>query len=198
MTPFIIGLTGSIGMGKSTTAKFFASYQDVALWDADAAVHRLYRQGGAAVGPIQGRWPGCIKNDAVDRNALKALIKDDPQVLDQLETIVHPLVQQDRTAFIAECEQSICVLDIPLLFETGAETQMDLVVVVSIDAEEQRRRVMERPGMTEQHFQRILQSQVPDAEKRKRADVVIQTVSLAAVKKQVDDLLDRIRGGEHA
>ncbi|MBM7067265.1 dephospho-CoA kinase [Actibacterium sp. 188UL27-1] len=198
MTPFVIGLTGSIGMGKSTTARIFAAHDDVALWDADAAVHRLYGQGGAAVKAISAEWPQAITDHTVDRGALKRLIQQDAEVLQRIEAIVHPLVQQDRATFLENTSIPICVLDIPLLFETGAAKDMDLVVVVSIDAAEQRRRVLERPNMTADHFDRILASQIPDTEKRARADVAIETSSLEAVEKQVDTLLTDIRRGRYA
>lgn len=197
MKPFKIGLTGSIGMGKSTTAKMFAAYDDVEVWDADAAVHRLYG-GGEAVAAIAALWPTAVIENAVQRTELKKVIQSDPTALEKLEAIVHPLVQQDRAEFLRACESPICVLDIPLLFETGADGAVDLKVVVSVDAAEQRRRVMARPGMTESHLTKILASQMPDAEKRARADVIIETTTLAAAQEQVDTLLKQIRDGQYA
>ena len=191
--PFLIGLTGSIGMGKSTTAKLFAK-EGVPVWDADAAVHRLYSPGGAAVVPMAAAFPDALEDGGISRAALKKIIADDATALPRIEQIVHPLVAQDRAAFMAAAESDIVVLDIPLLFETGAAGKYDMVVVVSAPADVQRARVLERPGMTEADFERILSLQVPDAEKRAQADVVITTDTLESARQQVRSLLDRIRG----
>ncbi|SLN24540.1 Dephospho-CoA kinase [Pseudoruegeria aquimaris] len=191
--PFLIGLTGSIGMGKSTTAEMFAE-EGAAVWDADAAVHRLYARGGAAVAPMQRRFPGAVNEAGVDRGALKELIAEDPSVLKQIEAIVHPLVAADRAAFIAARPADVLVLDIPLLFETGSADQFDLVAVVSAPPELQRARVLARPGMTAAQFETILAKQLPDAEKRARADVVIPTETLEGARKVVREIMAQARG----
>ena len=194
---FRLGLTGSIGMGKSTTGRMFTELGHP-LWDADAAVHRLYAQGGAAVAPVGAAFPSALNDQAIDRTALKAALAVDPAALKRLEAIVHPLVAQDRLQFIENAKQNgakIVVLDIPLLFETGGQSQMDGVAVVSTDAETQRQRVMARPGMTAETFAMILSRQMPDAEKRALADWVIPTDTLdgarAAVIAICDEILER-------
>ena len=194
---FRLGLTGSIGMGKSTTGRMFTELGHP-LWDADAAVHRLYAQGGAAVAPVGAAFPSALKDQAIDRTALKAALAVDPAALKRLQAIVHPLVAQDRLQFIENAKQNgakIVVLDIPLLFETGGQSQMDGVAVVSTDAETQRQRVMARPGMTAETFAMILSRQMPDAEKRALADWVIPTDTLdgarAAVIAICDEILER-------
>ena len=194
---FRLGLTGSIGMGKSTTGRMFTELGHP-LWDADAAVHRLYAQGGAAVASVGAAFPSALKDQAIDRTALKAALAVDPAALKRLEAIVHPLVAQDRLQFIENAKQNgakIVVLDIPLLFETGGQSQMDGVAVVSTDAETQRQRVMARPGMTAETFAMILSRQMPDAEKRALADWVIPTDTLdgarAAVIAICDEILER-------
>lgn len=190
--PFLIGLTGSIGMGKSTTAGLFAEL-GVPVWDADEAVSRLYRDGNAAVLKIGEIFPDAVTDGAVDRSVLKAHIKADPATLSRLEAIVHPLVAQDRADFIKNSRSDIVVLDIPLLFETGSDAEMDAVVVVSAPTEVQRERVLARPGMTEEQFTTILARQMPDAEKRARADFVIETTSMDAARTGVLDVLRQIR-----
>ena len=191
-----LGLTGSIGMGKSTTARLFAE-EGCPVWDADAAVHRLYAQGGAAVAPIGAAFPDAITDGAVDRGRLRAIIAEDPGALGRIEGIVHPLVTQDRAEFVAAQDAAVVVLDIPLLFETGGVDGMDAVAVVSAPPETQRARVLARGSMTEADFEAILSRQVPDAEKRARADYVIITDTIeharAQVRAALDDLTRRQR-----
>ena len=191
---WLLGLTGSIGMGKSTTAQMFRD-EGIPVWDADAAVHRLYERGGAAVGPVGGAFPEAVAEGAISREALKKIIAADPSALGRLEKIVHPLVAQDRAAFIAANPAPIVVVDIPLLYETGADQWLDSVLVVTASPETQRARVLARPGMTEAQFQAILSRQVPDAEKRRRADHLIETTTLdearAKVRALVKDLKDK-------
>jgi dephospho-CoA kinase len=172
---FVLGLTGSLGMGKSTTARFFAE-AGVPVHDADAAVHRLYE--GVAVKAIEMAFPGTTAGGKVDRNLLAVRVLDDAAALKRLETIVHPLVQEAERLLLAEAEargENIAVLDIPLLFETGGDRRVDAVVVVSAPPEVQRARVLERPGMTMAKLDAILAKQMPDEEKRRRADFVVDT-----------------------
>ena len=189
---FLLGLTGSIGMGKSTTAKLFAE-AGCALWDADEAVHRLYGPGGAAVAPIAAAFPTAINAGAVDRTVLKSIIAADPSALKRIEQIVHPLVAQDRETFKALATADIVVLDIPLLYETGGESRVDAVAVVSVDAETQERRVLARGTMTREQFLLIRSKQTPDAEKRARADYLIITDTLDHARQQVQDVVADIR-----
>lgn len=193
----LLGLTGSIGMGKSTTADMFRD-AGVPVWDADAAVHRLYDVGGAAVGPIGKVFPSAVIDGAVSRAALKDVLQTDPSHLKTLENIVHPLVKADRDAFIAEQTGPLALLDIPLLFETGADTWLDTVLVVSAPADVQSARVMARPGMTQDTFDMILGRQMPDAEKRARADVVIETLTLDDTRRAVQNLIFDLTGKSHA
>jgi len=171
----VIGLTGSIGMGKSTTARFFAE-AGVPVHDADAAVHRLYA--GAAAAIIEAEFPGVSNAEGIDRAKLAKRVLDDPEALRRLERIIHPMVRREEVRFLDEAERAgapIAVLDIPLLFETGADRRVDAIVVVTAPAEMQRVRALERPGMTEEKFQALLAKQMPDAEKRRRADFVVDT-----------------------
>ena len=189
---FRLALTGSIGMGKSTTAAMFRDL-GVPVWDADETVHRLYAKGGAAVDPIAALVPDAIRDGAVDRDRLRAALKTDPDVLLRLEAIVHPLVAADRAVFCADhADAPLVLLDIPLLYETGGETQVDAVLVVSTDPETQRQRVMARPGMTGDLFRQILSRQVPDAEKRARADHLIETNTLEQTRKAVAELVRKL------
>lgn len=171
----VLGLTGSIGMGKSTTARLFADAGD-AVHDADAAVHRLYR--GEAVEPVGAAFPGVVVDGAVDRQRLSAAVLNDPAAMARLEGIVHPLVRADEGRFLDEARAAgrrIAVLDVPLLLETGRERDVDCVVVVSAPEAVQRARVLARPGMTPERLDAILARQMPDAQKRRRAHFVIDT-----------------------
>jgi dephospho-CoA kinase len=189
---FLVGLTGSIGMGKSSTARLFAA-QGCDVWDADAAVHRLYAQGGQAVAPIGALFPDAIVDNAVSREALKRIISTDPTALGRIEQVVHPVVAQDRAQFIAGATADIIVLDIPLLFETGGEARVDATVCVSVDSATQKRRVMQRGTMTEAQIDAILAKQMPDADKRAKADYVIITDTPEHAAAQVRDVLADIR-----
>jgi dephospho-CoA kinase len=190
---FIIGLTGSLGMGKSATARLFAE-EGVPVHDADAVVHRLYER--EAVLAIEAAFPGTTANGRVDRERLGARVLGDPDALHRLEAIVHPLVQQAERQLLAKAEErgeKVVVLDIPLLFETGADQRVDAVVVVSAPADVQYSRVLARPGMTLEKLEAILQKQMPDAEKRRRADFVVETSgSFDAARAQVRAILAAI------
>ncbi|MGL4237541.1 dephospho-CoA kinase [Tabrizicola sp.] len=190
---FRLGLTGSIGMGKSTTAKMFAD-EGVPVWDADAAVHLLYSPGQPAARAIGRLFPTAIDPDGgVSRNLLRTMILADPDVLDRLNATVHPLVAENRAHFLAaHAEAPIVLLDIPLLYESGIEGDCDAVVVVSAPPEVQRERVLKR-GMTEAEFQTILARQLPDAEKRARADYIILTTGLDTARAAVKNVLADIR-----
>jgi dephospho-CoA kinase len=172
-----IGLTGSIGMGKSTTAGLFAE-AGAQVYDADAEVRRLYAPGGAAVAPVEDAFPGVIVDGGIDRDRLGARVLGDSEALGRLNGLVWPLMSAARTAFLAAAADAgapFAVLDIPLLFETGGERYVDFTVVVSAPPDIQRERVLGRPGMTEAKFDAILKAQMPDAEKRRRADFVVDT-----------------------
>ncbi len=189
---FRLGLTGGIGMGKSTASGMFRELGHP-VWDADAAVHRLYAPGGTAVAPVAAAFPGTLRDGGIDRARLRQALAADPSGFPRLEGIVHPLVAADRADFIARhAAAPIVVLDIPLLYETGAQTGLDGVAVVSAPAEVQRARVMSRPGMTEENFRLILSRQMPDAEKRQRADWVIPSDTLAGARVAIMDICDRI------
>lgn len=189
---FSLGLTGSIGMGKSTTAQLFAD-AGCAVWDADAAVHRLYGSGGAAVAPMAAAFPAAIEDGAVSRVALKQIISADPSALKRIEAIVHPLVFADRAAFRASATADILVFDIPLLYEAGGVEEMDAVVCVLVSPELQEARVMERGTMTQAQFLAIRAKQLPAEEKAARADYVIETDTLGHAKAQVAAVLADIR-----
>ena len=189
----VLGLTGSIGMGKTTTARLFKE-AGVPVWDADDAVHRLYAPGGAAVAPVGALCPDAVRDARVDRDALKAWIATDATALARLETVVHPLVADDRRQFLAGTDADIVLLDVPLLFEAGAVSAVDRVVVVTAPPEVQRARVLSRRGMTPDVFERILARQMPDAEKRARADYIIETTTLDAARRSVHNILRDIRG----
>ncbi|MFO8125101.1 dephospho-CoA kinase [Yoonia sp.] len=189
----LLGLTGSIGMGKSTTGQMFRD-EGIPVWDADAAVHELYAKGGAAVGPIQAALPEAVVDREVSRNILKKMIADDLNVMGKLEEIVHPLLAEHRAAFINAHTGPLVVFDIPLLFETRAQDWLSSVLVVTAPADVQKERVLARPGMTEDQFNRILERQMPDSEKRALADHVIQTLSLDDTRKAVRELIAELTG----
>ncbi len=197
MTAFRLGLTGSIGMGKSTTAAMFRD-AGLPVWDADAAVHRLYSTGGAAVKPIAMLFPEVIIDDAVNRAALKARIRVDADALTQIELIVHPLVAAERAEFAMKTVSDIAVFDIPLLFEKGNDVLMDATLLVTASADVQRARVLTRSGMTPEQFELILSRQIPDHEKRSRATHIVETLSLDQTRAYVDALIVHIRKGRHA
>ena len=190
-----VALTGSIGMGKSTVGKMFAA-MGVPLFDADATVHALYQKGGAAVAPLRVAFPEAVIDDAVDRAILSRLVLGRPNEIAKLEAIVHPLVGERRRQFLDEAAAQgapFVVLDIPLLFEGGGQSRVDKVIVVSAPASMQRARVLARPDMTEKKFEAILARQVPDAEKRRQADFIIDTgVTLAETEMQVRDLVAQL------
>jgi dephospho-CoA kinase len=190
---FVIGLTGSIGMGKSTTARFFAD-AGVPVHDADATVHRLYE--GEAAPAIEAAFPGTTTGGKVDRAKLAARVLGDKPALRQLEAIVHPLVRKEEMQFLAEAERAgapVAVLDIPLLFETAGQERVDAVVTVSAPPEVQRARLLERPGLTEGKLEALIANQLPDAEKRRRADFVVDSSQgFAAARAQVADILRQV------
>ena len=191
--PFVLCLTGSLGMGKSTAAKFFAE-AGVPVHDSDAVVHALYE--GEAVAAIEAAYPGTTSGGKVDRGKLAAKVIDDKAALARLEAIVHPLVAKARDKFLADAQASgapVVVLDIPLLFEIGGSSDCDAVVVVSAPAKVQRSRALARPGMTEEKFASLLAKQMPDAEKRARADFIVDSSqSFDHARAQVHDILKAI------
>lgn len=193
--PFILGLTGSIGMGKSAVAAMFQGL-GVPVFDADKAVHELQGPGGACLAPIERAFPGTTGPQGVDRQKLGAQVLGNPEKLKLLESIVHPEVAEMRRAFLADnADAPLIVFDIPLLYEKTGNHGLDAVVVVSAPPEAQRARVLARPGMSEEKFERILALQVPDAEKRARADYVIDTgTSLAATRHAVQSLVHTVAG----
>ncbi len=186
----VLGLTGSIGMGKSTTANLFAE-AGVPVYDADAAVHRLYE--GEAVAAIEAAFPGTTADGKVDRNKLSARVVHDPAAMERLEEIVHPMLGASRQKFLSDAEASgapVAVVDVPLLFETGGEKRVDAVVVVTTSPEVQRTRILARPNMTEEKLGAILARQMPDAEKRRRAHFVVDTShGLDPVRARIRDIL---------
>lgn len=193
----VLGLTGSIGMGKTTAGKMFAE-RGVPVISADEIVHELYS--GEAAPLIEAAFPGTVQNGVVDRTELSKFVVNDEQAFKKLESIVHPLVEKTRGRFVDSQRQagkSLVVLDIPLLYEGGGEKTVDKVVVVSCDAEQQRERVLRRPGMTEEKFEAILARQVPDDEKRARADFVVDTSgTFEETRRQVDAVIDGLLEGK--
>ena len=190
---FVIGLTGSIGMGKSTTARFFAE-AGVPVHDADAIVHRLYE--GEAAPAIEAAFPGTIAGGKVDRLKLAERVLGDKAALRQLESIVHPLVREAEARFLAEAERNgapVAVLDIPLLFETGGQERVDAVVTVSAPAEVQRERLLQRAGMTEEKLEALIANQLADAEKRRHADFVVDSSQgFQVARAQVEEILRQV------
>lgn len=190
--PFVLGLTGSIGMGKSAVLTMFGDL-GVPVLDADQVVHDLYATGGAAVTPVAKRFPAALKDSAIDRSVLAGLVLDDPAAMKDLEAIVHPMVRAAQTAFIDGARKggaNLVVLEIPLLFETGAQAHLDATAVVSAPSAVQRARVLARPGMTSEKFAAIVGRQMPDARKKARADIVIDTgQSLEETRKDVEKLI---------
>ncbi|MFO1107304.1 MAG: dephospho-CoA kinase [Amaricoccus sp.] len=197
--PYFLGLTGSIGMGKSTTAALFRE-AGIPVWDADAAVHALYAAGGLGAPALADLVPAALAGGAVDREALKQAILADPDLLPRIEARIHPLVQADRAAFVAaHSDAALVVCDIPLLYETGAETALDGVLVVTAPAALQRIRVLARPGMTEAAFAAILARQLPDAEKRARADFLLDSSEgLDRARARVRALIAQLNEPRHA
>ena len=191
-----VGLTGSIGMGKSTTAAMFA-HAGCPVYDADAEVHRLYSRGGAAVAPVEAAFPGVAIDGAIDRARLSQRVLGDAEILKRLNAIVWPLVGAARADFIRAAEAAgapFAIFDIPLLFEAGGDRAVDVVIVVSASAQAQRERVLARPGMTEAKLAAILAAQTPDADKRARADFVIDTgAGLESARLRVDEIITALR-----
>ena len=189
----ILGLTGSIGMGKSTTAKLFTE-AGVPVYDADATVHRIYE--GEAAPAIEAAFPGTTVNGRVDRARLSERVMHDPAAIRRLEQIVHPMLRSHHQKFLEEAEKSgapVAVMDVPLLYETGGETRVDAVVVVTTSPEVQRERILARENMTGEKLDAILARQLPDAEKRKRADFVVDTShGLDPVRSRIRDILDQV------
>lgn len=194
----VIGLTGSIGMGKTTAAKMFAE-AGVPVHSADEAVHRLYE--GHAAPLIEAAFPGTVNKSVVDREKLSAAVLGNPQALKKLEAIVHPLVREQEQAFLRDAKANgadMALIDIPLLFETGADARVDKIVVVSAPVEVQRERVLARVGMSEQKFEAILARQMGDSEKRARADFVLDSsTGLDDMRRQISDLIEKLRGKPH-
>ena len=191
----ILGLTGSIGMGKTTTAKMFAKY-GIPVWEADTSVHKLYSKEGEAVEVFKERLPSSIVNSEVSRAELKKLINDDERNLKTIETLVHPLVSNDRKRFVKAAEKKkipLIVLDIPLLFEKGHEKSVDYIAVVSVTKETQRKRVLKRNTMTPEMVEKILGIQMSDAEKRQKADFVIITDTLEQAEIKVLEIITKLK-----
>ncbi len=199
---FILGLTGSIGMGKSTTSKFFRE-AGVRVWDADATVHDLYKNDMELASSVAQIAPEAIETGQIDRTILRHSIKDNPDLLGQIEALVHPLVAANRSHFLesaVKSDQTLVVIDHPLLFETGEHLRCDAVLVVTADTETQKSRVLSRDGMTKETFEMLLAKQIPDKDKRRAADYILETTTLEAAKLFVSELIRDIStsGTEHA
>lgn len=193
---FLLGLTGSIGMGKTTTAEIFRDAL-IAVWDADAAVHELYTSDTSTIEKVFDVAPASVSGDGVDRKKLGNILQADKALFSKIEAIVHPAIKDHRLAFIEACKltnQKLAVLDIPLLYETSANDWLDAVLVVTIDPNIQRQRVMARSGMTEDIFQMILSRQIPDTDKRQYAKYIIETKSLEHVSNEVHKIIKEIIG----
>jgi dephospho-CoA kinase len=190
---FRLGLTGSIGMGKSTTADLFRE-EGCDVWDADYAVHLMYKKGGKAVQPIKDKFPTAIVGGEVSRTELKKMLGNNPSNFNILEAIVHPLAAQSRTEFVENATSEICIFDIPILFETGGDKNMDAVACVTIDYETQKQRVLERGTMTLAQLEQILEKQISIEEKMRRSDFIIKTDTLEHARSQVAAILNEIKG----
>jgi dephospho-CoA kinase len=190
--PLVLGLTGSIGMGKSTTAQMFAD-AGIPVWDADATVHDLYTGDTPAVRQIADMIPEAVENQTVNRETLKAFIVKDQTILQKLEMIIQPLIAASRNNFIATATSDIVIIDHPLLLESRSDAYCDAILVVSVDAETQRDRVLSRGTMDAATLDIILAKQMPDAEKRKRADYIVETTTLDAARAQVQTVINQIR-----
>jgi dephospho-CoA kinase len=189
---YLLGLTGSIGMGKSTTAALFAA-RGCLIWDADLAVHRAYNEGGDGVAEISKIAITAVDSNSVNRDKLRTLILEDPTLLAKIEAIIHPIVQKDRQAFIASNPGSILVFDIPLLFELNSESDFDAVACVLSTFEMQKTRVMARPGMTRTHLEMIISKQLPAADKAARANYIINTATKDIARAAVDSIIKDIK-----
>ena len=189
---YLLGLTGSIGMGKSTTAALFAA-RGCLIWDADLAVHRAYNDGGDGVAEIKKIAITAVDSNSVNRDKLRTLILEDPTLLAKIEAIIHPIVQKDRQAFIASNPGSILVFDIPLLFELNSESDFDAVACVLSTFEMQKTRVMARPGMTRTHLEMIISKQLPAADKAARANYIINTATKDIARAAVDSIIKDIK-----
>ena len=187
-----IGLTGSVGMGKTTTAKVFGKF-GCAIWDADKTVHKLYSKGGKAVVEVAKLFPSSVENDYISRSRLKTLLKNDPKKLKDLEEIVHPLVIDERRLFQKNTSADVAVFDIPLLFETGADKEMDKTVCVFTSKREQMERLKSRNKGYDDYYKKLMSKQMPSDEKCDRADYVIETISHTVVEKRVIEILDILR-----
>ncbi len=195
-TLYVLGLTGSIGMGKTTTAKIFRE-AGIAVWDADAAVHELYTGHEQTISEIAKIAPLAVGSNGVSRDKLRNILQADGKLFPELEKIVHPAIRKHRDAFLNKCRElglKLAVVDIPLLYETGAQSWLDGVLVVTIDETTQRARVMERKGMTNEALKMISDKQLPDSDKRELADFVIETKTLDHVRNEVNDLIAKLNG----
>lgn len=194
MKAFRLGLTGSIGMGKSTTAAMFSA-AGIPVWDADAAVHRLYAPGGKGAAALADAFPEAVSDRGVSRETLKSLLAADPSRLAALERLIHPLVADDRAEFLTSAASDILLLDVPLLFEKGIDAECDATLLVTAPPDLQRARVLARPGMTAAQLDLILSRQMPDPEKRLRATHIVETLSIESTRAYVQALIAHLREG---